>query len=350
MHAAYTRLTDRHGFASTAATMQFIRQVQSLKPDIVNLHNIHGYYLNVEVLMQTLQTMGVPVVWTFHDCWPITGHCAYPDVAECHRWQAACYGCPGKRDYPASIFVDNSQSNFMRKRELFSALPNLTIVAPCEWMADCVQHSFLSNKRVETIYNGVDIDVFKPASEEAIAELRCSLNLEGKRVVLGVANVWDRRKGLDYFMQLSHMLPNDSRIILIGLSDAQMKHLPATVIGIRHTDNVAQLTQYYSMADVLVNPTIGDNFPTVNIEALACGTPVVTYDTGGAPEAIDGTCGRVCKRGDVGGLVAAIEQLGQIDRRDIAVQCRLAAVRRFDSRARFHDYAKLFADITVGLR
>lgn len=343
LHALLTRLTDRHGFGSVGATRKFIRQLDAINPDIINLHNIHGYYLNIRLLSDWLRRHNRPVVWTFHDCWPFTGHCSYFDAVHCDMWKSGCRNCPNKHGYPESILADNSEKNYNEKRRLFCAMPNLTIVTPCHWMAENVKASFLGRFPVRVIYNGVDTDVFKPACAGEVSHLKHEKSLDGKKIILGVASVWDRRKGLEDFIRLSKMLSDNERIVLIGLNNKQLASLPENIIGISRTENTTQLAEYYSMADVFVNPTYVDNFPTTNIEALACGTPVVTYKTGGSPEAIDTTTGSVVEKGDQVSLLNAIRS--RYKNEEISKKCRERAVDNFDSRDRLRDYVNLFNDI-----
>lgn len=343
LHALLTRITDRHGYGSTKATRTLVNKLKENTPDVVNLHNIHGYYLNIEVLMGYLASINKPVVWTLHDCWPFTGHCSYFDAVNCDRWVDGCHDCPNKKGYPASFLVDNSRKNFAGKKALFRSLPNLTIVAPCQWMADNVKRSFLSDYRTEVIYNGVDTNVFTPASEQDTIELKRKLGLSDSKIILGVASTWDKRKGLEDFIKMASMLRDDERIVLIGLNDAQLKSLPQNIVGVKRTENTAQLAQFYSMADVFANPTYVDNFPTTNIEALACGTPVVTYNTGGSPEAIDTQTGRVVPRGDIDNMLKAIRELAAEP--DLRNKCRQRAVENFDCRNRFAEYGQLFKEL-----
>lgn len=342
LHAIKTRILDEHGFGSRNATKTFIKEFQSSSIDIVNLHNVHGYYLNVELLAEFLRKIDKPVVWTFHDCWPITGHCSYFDAVNCERWKTGCYGCPNKHGYPTSKFIDNSKRNFELKKELFRSIPNLTIVAPCNWMANIVKQSFLDDKDVRVIYNGVNTDVFKPASTNKIYELKQTLGLQGKRIILGVASVWDKRKGLEDFKRVSASLREDEQIVLIGLNEEQKRSLPENITAFSRTENVAQLAAFYSMADVFVNPTYVDNFPTTNIEALSCGTPVVTYNTGGSPEAVDENTGEVVEKGNINALLLAIRNLYDMNNTQ---QCRERAIMYFDSRNRFTDYINLFKEL-----
>ncbi|WFF74407.1 glycosyltransferase [Proteiniclasticum sp. QWL-01] len=286
-HVAKTRVLDKHGFGSKKATIEFIDKVKELDPDIIHLHNIHGYYINVEILFDYLKEANKPVVWTLHDCWSFTGHCAYFDYVGCNKWKRGCYGCPEKKAYPSSIIYDNSKDNYRRKKEIFTGIKNLNIVTPSQWLANLVQQSFLKEYPVKVINNGIDLDVFKPTESDFMKKN----NIENKFVILGVASIWDRRKGLKYFIELAKMLHEDEVIILVGLSEKQKKGLPNNIIGITRTNNVSELASIYSIADVFVNPTLEDNFPTTNLESLACGTPVITFNTGGSPESIGLNCG-----------------------------------------------------------
>jgi glycosyltransferase involved in cell wall biosynthesis len=310
MHVAITRLFDRHGFGSKKATANFIEKVEKIDPDIIHLHNIHGYYVNIELLFKYIKEANKPVVWTLHDCWAFTGHCAYFDYIGCDRWKTGCYECPQKKTYPSSILIDNSKRNFERKKELFTGIKNMVIVTPSRWLAGLVKESFLKEypvKRipVKVINNGIDLEIFKPME----SDFRKRYGLENKFIILGVANVWDRRKGYDYFIKLSETLKQDEIIVMVGLTEKQKKNLPKNIIGITRTNNVKELAEIYSAADVFVNPTLEDNFPTTNLEALACGTPVVTFDTGGSPECVDESCGVVVEKGNLKELIEAIERI-----------------------------------------
>ncbi|MGB9796072.1 glycosyltransferase [Fervidobacterium gondwanense] len=292
-HVFLTRFFDLHGFGSKNATRKFIKWFEHTNPDIVHLHNIHGYYINIEVLSSFLKDFHKPIVWTLHDCWPITGHCAYFTFAQCEKWKTGCYRCPEKRRYPKSILLDNSAYNYKKKKELFTGLRNLTIVTPSKWLAEIVKQSSLSEYPIRVIHNGIDTDVFKPT----FGEFRKKYGLNGKFIILGVANKWEERKGLQYFLELSDYLNNDEVIVLVGLSERQIRKLPKNIIGIKRTNNAKELAEIYTAADVFVNPTLEDNYPTVNLEAQACGTFVVAFDSGGTRETIinpeTGMCLRV---------------------------------------------------------
>lgn len=341
-HGFKTRFLDQHGFGSTNATHNLIKNIDRINPDVISLHNLHGYYLNIEVLFNYLKNVQKPVTWTFHDCWPFTGHCSFFDYVSCDKWKTECYSCPLSDRYPASWFLDNSRENFYRKSKLFNGLKNMTIITPSEWLKKLVSQSFLSDYPVEVINNGIDLNGFKPVSAE---NLKTGYNLLGKKIILGVASVWDRRKGLDYFIKLSKRLDDRCRIILIGLAEEKIRDLPENVIGIQRTENIDELVSFYSAADVFVNPTLVDNFPTTNLEALACGTPVVTFNTGGSPEAIDSKTGDIAKQGDIKDLHASITKILEKGELFYKKNCRKRAEINYNKKDRFRDYLNLFKDI-----
>ena len=276
-HIALTRVSDKHGFGSKKATNEFIKEVEKLDPDIIHLHNIHGYYINIEILFEYLKKADKPVIWTLHDCWSFTGHCSHFDYVGCDKWKTGCFNCPEKKSYPASIVFDNSKSNYLMKKELFAGVKNMTIVTPSKWLAELVQKSFLGEYPIKVINNGIDLDVFKPTK----SNFRKEHNLENKFIILGVASGWSQRKGFHHFIELSKKIKKDEKIIIVGLTEKQKKSLPHNIIGITRTNNIKELAEIYSVADIYVNLTLEDNFPTTNLEALACGTPVITFDTGG---------------------------------------------------------------------
>lgn len=339
LHGIKTRLLDKHGFGSKYVTQKLIRQIKEINPDVIGLHNIHGYYINIELLFNYLKEAGKPVIWTLFDCWPFTGHCSYYDFAQCERWKTGCYNCPEKKLYPASWVIDNSKSNYIRKKEIFNDVENLTIVTHSNWLAEQVNQSFLSDYPVVIINNGVNLDVFKPVNSDWVTK---KYNLENKKLILGVANNWSRRKGLKDFIELGKHLPSDYQLLLVGLNAEQQKTLPEDIISISRTENTEELTALYSAADVFVNPTLQDNFPTTNIEALACGTPVITYNTGGSPEAIDEFTGYVVSKGDVKGLIIAIEKIIKLGKVHFSPICRKRAEIFFNKDERYRDYIHLY--------
>lgn len=282
IHALQSRIFDNTGFGSKKATERFIEWVKEYNPDVIHLHNIHGYYINIEVLFNYLAEADKPVVWTLHDCWTFTGHCAYFSYVGCDKWKNGCNHCVQKKSYPASNLLDRSCQNWLDKRELFTKVKKMTLVTPSKWLVGLVKESYMGKYPVEVIPNGIDLDAFKPTP----SDFREKNGFVGKKIILGVASVWDKRKGFDDFIELSKIVDDNTRIVLVGLSKTQLKNLPQNILGIERTNSTKELAEIYTAADVLFNPTYEDNYPTVNLEAQACGTPVVTYRTGGSVESV----------------------------------------------------------------
>ena len=337
LHGIQSRLFDNHGLASKNATRQFISQIKEISPDIIHLHNIHGYYLNYPILFDYLKTWGGPVVWTLHDCWPFTGHCAYYDYAKCNKWQTECHECPQLKSYPASLWKDRSKINFVAKKKSFLSCPNLTLVPVSDWLKGELSRSFLCGYNAVTIHNGIDVNVFHPV-------LHPTFDAD-KKIVMGVASVWDKRKGLDEFIRLRKILSNDYEIVLVGLSENQIASLPDGINGIRRTESVEQLVSLYNRANVFVNPTLEDNFPTTNLEALACGTPVITYNTGGSPEAIDANTGAIVAYQDVYGLAKEIKIMCNSHFSRVSEKCRHRAISLYDKDIVFKMYLGLYNNL-----
>ncbi len=336
MHVLGTRLTDRQGMFSRVATADLIRRMRSYGPDIVHLGNLHGYYLNVPMLADYLKESGVPVVWTLHDCWSFTGHCSHFTDVGCDRWKTGCCNCVKRGVYPASWIFDRSRRMYAKKRDWFSKLPDLTLVAPSRWLGDCVAESFLADVPLRVLENGVDLAVFRPTD----SDFRERHGLTGKRIALGVATPWDERKGLYDCVRLAGLLSPDWTVVLVALTEKQRRALPGHMLGLPRTDSVAELAEIYGAADVYVNPTYCDTFPTTNLEALACGTPVVTYRAGGSPEALDDSCGIVVPMGDVPALAEAVGRAALLLRADCVRRAEM-----FGKDARFLPYFKLYDEL-----
>ena len=332
-------MLDRHGLGSKGATWRLIQNIDYVQPDIIQLHNIHGYYLNYPELFDYLSNLDVPVIWTLHDAWPFTGHCSFFDSDHCDRWKSGCYDCPQKTSYPSSFLLDSSKRNYEQKRRCFSSLRNLTLVPVSDWLNGLLGESFLKDIPRVCIHNGVDMDLFQPN------DMQTSFH-PGKKVVLGVNSVWETRKGLSDFIALRSLLDDQYVILLVGVNRKQKKHLPEGIIGIERTDNIQDLAAYYSRADVFVNPTYEDNFPTTNLEALACGTPVITYQTGGSPEAIDATCGVVVPVGDVRALADTVQQVCQDANSPFSSEtCRKRVELHFRKEDRYQEYFDLYSSL-----
>lgn len=339
-HVLQTRLFDNHGLTSRKATKYLIRQIKEISPDIIHLHNIHGYYLNYQLLFDFLSKIDIPIVWTLHDCWLFTGHCSHYSCIGCKRWRTLCHDCPQEKAYPSSWLMDRSEQNFRDKLYAFTSVKNMTLVPVSEWLAVELQQSFLKDYPIQVIYNGIDTDEFSPLHIK-----KNNLGLEDKFTILGVASVWSSRKGLADFIKLRKILSDDYNIVLIGLDEKQIKHLPKGVIGIKRTNSVQELAAYYSVSDVFLNPTWEDNFPTTNLEALSCGTPVITYRTGGSTEAIDADTGFVVEQGDISTVRNVVRLVEKSGKHRWSLACRKRAVKLYDKRERYLEYLQLYEKI-----
>ena len=282
LHGLKGRLLDGSGTGSLKATKTFIQWIKEYDPDIIHMHNIHGYYIHTGILFEYLKQCGKPVIWTLHDCWAFTGHAAFCEAAGCTKWQTGCYDCPKKNNYPKAL-ADRSESNWKRKKLQFTGVPGLQIVTPSRWLAELVQKSFLKEYPVTVIHNGVDTSVFKKLNMAQWDVLK----KERKPMILGVSALWEERKGLKDMLELAALLKEQCNMTIAGLTEEQKKTLPDYINGVTRTNSTEELALIYNCADVYVNPTYEDNYPTTNLEAMACGTPVVTYKTGGSPECLD---------------------------------------------------------------
>lgn len=273
-----------NGHGSYLATKKLVKEIKKINPDIIHLHNVHGYYINLKVLFKYLKSeYQGKIIWTLHDCWAFTGHCAYFTMAKCNKWKKECVNCPQLKSYPKQL-IDRTKKEYYLKKELFTGLKKMVIVTPSIWLKDLVKKSFLKNYDIKVINNGIDLNIFKPTYDGNIFE-KYGIPKD-KKIILGVANIWEERKGLKDFIELSKMISDEYQIVLIGVDDSIINKLPPNVIGIKRTDNAVELAKIYSIALFLFNPTIEDNYPTINLESIACGTPVITYDTGGCKEQI----------------------------------------------------------------
>lgn len=304
LHGVYSRLTDKHGFGSTAATKKFLRWAQSYDPDLLWLHNLHGYYLNIALLFQWIKSRPhMQVRWTLHDCWAFTGHCAHFDYIRCAKWKTGCGQCPQKHSYPGSLFADRSSWNYAQKRALFTGIPNMTLITPSHWLAGLAADSFLGCYPIEVQHNQIDRSIFQPTP----SQFRQQHGLVGVPILLGVAGAWTERKGLNDFIRLAKRLCGKCAVVLVGLTAEQAGQLPDGMIAIAKTNHPGELAEIYTAADLFVNLTYEDTYPTVNLEAQACGTRVISYDTGGCAETLDAS-GILVPQGDLDAVVEAIER------------------------------------------
>ena len=339
LHNGLSRITDHAGLYSRKATYRLIQEIKIYAPDLIHLHTLHGYYINYEILFEFLKKANIPVAWTLHDCWPFTGHCTNYSAVGCRQWQDKCIDCPQLHRYPKCWFTGDAEKNFIRKKTAFTGLQNLVITAPSHWLADQISASFLKDYPVQVIPNGIDRSIFHPQG----GDLRERYSLQGKKIVLGVANVWSKSKGTDDMILLSQILDKTYQIVMIGLTSKQMEDLPKEIIGIQRTKNQQALAQWYSEADVFVNPTYEETFGLTTVEAQACGTPVVVYETGGCPETVTYGNGTIVPQGNLEKLKEAVVNVVCAGKHADSF-----AIKLFDKELVYQEYFHLYARIIQG--
>lgn len=336
-HVAMTRLFDRHGLASESATHQLIAKLKDTKPDLIHLHNIHGYYLNYPMLFQYLVQLNIPIVWTLHDCWTYTGHCVHYTAIQCDKWKTRCFQCPNLKDYPESWLTDRSEANYRQKKGSFTSLKNLTIVTVSHWLANQVKQSFLSNYPITCIYNGINLQRFIPQPASTFPK-----EWENKFIILGVATVWNERKGLADFIRLAQLLDKDDQIVLVGLSEQQIKQLPSNIIGLKKTENVEELVRLYSAAHVYINFSVEETFGMTTVESLACGTPVIVVNSTASPEIVTEEVGFVIEPHDVQAANCCIKNIKKKGKETYRETCRKYVIQKFDETERYKEYIHLY--------
>lgn len=343
INASIARILDNDGFLNSKNTQKLICYIDNIKPDIIHIHNLHGYYIDIRILFEYIKTKKIPTIITLHDCWLFTGHCTYFSACNCNKWQALCQKCQQKKSYPKSIFFDRSTENFLAKKQIFKNFHNLTIVPVSDWLSDLLSESFLKNIRKYVIKNGINLEVFKPQQpSDSFLE---KYKIGNKFIIIGVANIWNWRKGLQDFLTLSKKLNNDEIIILVGLSERQKKYINANfknIIPVTRTENIQELVELYSVSNVFFNPTYEDNYPTTNMEAQACGVPVVSYKTGGACESLDDVYCFKIKQGDLNNALMAIRSIKNLDKKTISQILVKKSRGRFDSSICFNKYISLY--------
>lgn len=339
----WTKATGHHGFNNKGETRKLLAWIDKIKPDIIHMHNIHNHYVNVRMLLEYISTKNIPCVLTMHDCWTFTGHCAYFDYSGCDKWKTGCNHCPSLRDYPKTFApIDPSSWNYIMKKKLFAPL-NIIFVSPSNWLCDLQQQSFLKNKPCMVINNGIDLDVFKPVQ----SNVRKEYGIGDRKMILAVAGGLALRKGREYLLELPNLLNDDEVLVLVGLEKGQESLLPKTdkVIGIHCTKTSDELVGLYSEADVFINPTLEDNFPTTNLEALACGTPIVTFNTGGSAEVVTSETGIVVDKGDMDSLLSAIRTIHGAGKEHYITACRKKAENDYNKNKQYDKYVKLYKTI-----
>lgn len=338
VQALKSRIFGNYGFNSKSATRKMIDCLERIRPDIVHLHNIHGHDCDLEALFTYFKSRKTKLVWTFHDCWAFTGYCTHFTIQKCDKWKSSCMDCVQSKSY--SWFFDRSNALYEKKKALLSGL-DMTVVTPSEWLAGMVKQSFLKDYPICVINNGIDLSVFKPHE----TNFREKYGLDNKKIILGISFDWGEKKGLDVFIALSNRLPSDYKIVLVGTNEKTDNYLPANILSVHRTQDQEELAAIYSTADVFLLPTREENYPTVNMEALACGTPVLTFRTGGSHEMLDETCGSVVDCDDIDAMERKIKRI--CTDKPYTKEACLNKAKEFDKRERFKEYIELYERINA---
>lgn len=273
VHGIKTRLFDTHGFESKKATQKLITAIEQYKPDVIWLHNLHGYYLNIELLFEYLKKIKVKVKWTLHDCWSFTGHCAHFSYVGCDKWLTGCYDCPQKKRYPETYLLGNEKNNYKRKKIAFCGVPDMEIIVVSHWLEALVKRSFLKDYKVTMIYNNVDEKKFKYHKSDILGKY----GIAEKKIILGVATDWTEYKGLYDFYYLAEKLSDEYKVVLLGLTQRQIKKIPSNILGLERTKTIQELVDWYSASYLHVVASKEETFGMTLLEARKCGTQVIAY-------------------------------------------------------------------------
>jgi glycosyltransferase involved in cell wall biosynthesis len=340
IHGLKSRLLDNQGLNSEKATKSLLNRIDDIKPDIIHLHNLHGYYINYPILFRYLIKKQKPIVWTLHDCWSFTGHCTHFADINCIKWKSLCVSCPKRRNYPSSWFIDRSRKNFIQKNIIFNLLDSLTIIPVSRWLSEKVQESILANHPKNVIYNGIDINKFFPRSNSI--EIRRKYNIENKIILLGVATIWQAYKGWNDYLQLSKFLPDKYIIVLVGVPGKQRENLPANIMALSRRESIDELAGLYSAADVVLNLSYQETFGLTTVEGYACGTPAIVYNATASPELVTPETGIVVEPGNIQELAKAIQVITHNGKSFYSENCRKLAVLKYDKDLKFKEYLNLY--------
>ncbi|MBE5801725.1 MAG: glycosyltransferase [Clostridiales bacterium] len=372
IHAGLSRITDRSGFYSSRSTRRLIRELEKFKPDLIHLHNLHGYYLHLPTLFRYLRDSGIPVVWTLHDTWAYTGHCAYyhfpvepflrkdldqqednyddyedeaaaPAPVSCQLWKSGCHHCPLKDTYPISYVMDQSARNYKEKRALFTALPLMVLTTPSQWLRNEVLQSYLGKYRIYALPNGINLNDFSPCSDPRFMQdisMFYGLDRIGQRkLVISVAAVWDDRKGLDDLIMLADELGDEYCVAVVGLDRYQVNNLPGHMLGVVRTSNVRELCVLYTAADLCISMSRGETMGMTLVESLACGTQVLCYDSTAMPEIVTPQVGETVPAGDIKAAADAVRRLCEHPKEPLHCIARAA---QYGRNLRYDEYMKLY--------
>lgn len=342
-HLLKTRLFDRHGFGSERATKKLIQQIDEIKPDVIQFQNVHGYFLNLPVILSYIAEKDIPLIWSLHDCWSMTGHCAHFALEGCEKWKDECHHCPLLKDYPNSWGWDSSRRNYREKKKMIEAIPRLTIVSGSEWLANIARQSYFKNRDIHVIPDGIDTDIYSPKTNAV--ELRKQYGFENKFVIMASGTVWPFYKGIADFAKLRGMLSNEYAIIIVGMQQNEIDKLPQGLIGIPRTKTPEDLAGWYSMADCVMSLSRLESFGLTPVEGFACGTPAIVYNCTSTPELITPETGFVAEAGNIEDVKAKVEKLREIGKESYSKRCREIALKKYDRNVCFNEYLDLYKSL-----
>jgi putative colanic acid biosynthesis glycosyltransferase len=347
LHVLESRIFDNTGlgYSSYLATRQLIKEIKKIKPDIIHLHVLSGYYVNIRVLISYLSKLSLPIVWTFHSCWEFTGHCTHFDYERCFKWKEQCQNCPLYKEYPQSWFRDNSSNNYLTKKRLFTSLNNLHVVTVSKWLKEQVEESFFKGCDITYIYNGIDTDLFRPLRQQE--ELKKKFGLDGEKVLLALSSMWLPKKGINDYLELARRLENnDVKVVLVGYTPDHPNEMPKNIMAMPVTTNRQQLVELYNAADILLNLSYEESFGLTTVEGLACGTPAIVYNRTASPELVDESTGIVVNAGEIDTLVQAVNSLLDKGKDCFTEACRKRAEEQFDKKKSYSKYINLYNKLT----
>ena len=340
VHFVESSLFDAQGLGSRCDTKRFLKELDDIKPDLVHIHNIHGCFINYPLLFNYLKEHNIPVVWTLHDCWAMTGHCTHFMLTNCVKWQTGCNHCPQKRTFPKTYMLDRSEQNYSLKKSLFTSMPVMHITTVSNWLKGIAEASYLKKYPVTVVPNGIKTDVFvlEPST------IKEQYGLQGKKLLLAVAIGLDERKGLYDYIKLAEKLPEQYQLMLVGLTEEEQKALPKRIIGVKRTNGAKELAAYYSAADALLSLSYEETFGLTIAEAMACGTPAIVYDNTAQPELITPETGKVVPTGDVDAVLSAIEEVCSKPKDSYSIACRKHSLA-YDEKVTYQKYLDIYTAI-----
>lgn len=343
-HLLKTRLLGDHLNGSRYATLRLIKQIKTINPDIIHLHQMHGYYLNIPVLFNFLKELNKPIIWTLHDCWAFTGHCSYFTLVGCDKWKTECNNCPQSKKYPKSLIFDKSKSEFYQKDKLINSFNNITFVGVSDWVANLAKFSFLSKKRITSIFNCIDLKIFNPKNNKFDIITKYGLE-KNKKFLIASGTTWIKSKGLDDYILLAELLPSDYQIILVGINESISKNIPSKIKCIKRTENQIELAELYSTAEILLCLSYQESFGLTPIEAMACGTPSIVYNNTALKEIVTDKTGIKVETGDLNAVIEAIKHISENGKEFYFQNCLQRANEIYDMNKNYLNYINLYDEL-----